>query len=56
MMTRKDYVNVADILLLFRDDLDRRTLVGLIDEFSDMFEEDNPNFKRDKFFRAVMGE
>ena len=56
MMTRKDYVAVADILNLFRDDVEKQTLVDLVNEFSDFFEEDNPNFKREKFSEAVFAE
>ena len=55
-MTRKDYVAVADILNIFRDDVEKQTMLDLINEFSDLFEEDNPNFKRDKFTEAVLAE
>lgn len=56
MMTRKDYVNVADILNLFRNAIDRGIMDDLVNEFSDMFAEDNPNFNRTKFYEAVFAE
>ena len=53
MMTRKDYVSVADILSSFKDLInDSFTYQDLVDEFADMFEADNPNFKFQKFREA----
>ena len=44
-MTRKDYVATAEILNGFKDIiLDEITFADLVDEFSLMFESDNPKF------------
>jgi hypothetical protein len=51
-MTRKDYVIVADVLNPYKDLMDNFTWEDLINDFSDMFFEDNPNFKYDKFKEA----
>ena len=53
MMTRKDYVAVAEILSSFKDLIgDEFTYQDLVDEFGDLFSADNPNFKFDKFREA----
>jgi hypothetical protein len=53
MMTRKDYVAVAEILSDFREGIQNPILFEeLVLEFSDFFSEDNPNFKLDKFVEA----
>lgn len=53
MMTRKDYVNTADILANFKDEIaDKGTFQDLVDEFADMFAGDNPNFNLAKFREA----
>jgi hypothetical protein len=53
MMTRKDYVAVAEILSSYKDLIgDEFTFHDLIDDFGAMFEADNPNFKFDKFLEA----
>lgn len=50
MMTRKDYVAVAEILSSFKDLIsDEFTYHDLVDEFGSMFEADNPNFKFETF-------
>ncbi len=55
MMTRKDYVAVAEILNSFQDVIaDQLTFEDLVNEFADFFAEDNPNFKFDKFREACM--
>ena len=52
-MTRKDYVKVADILAGYKlAMIDGYWWEDLINDFADMFAEDNPNFKRDKFTQA----
>lgn len=51
-MTRKDYVVIADVLNLFKDEITTLTFEDLIDEFSNMLSADNPNFKFDKFYAA----
>ena len=55
MMSRKDYVKVADILASVRNDLDRDTMSHLIEKFSDMFFEDNHNFSPNRFEIACYG-
>jgi hypothetical protein len=53
MMTRKDYVAVAEILSSYKDLIgDEFTFHDLVDDFAGMFEADNPNFKFDKFLEA----
>jgi hypothetical protein len=53
MMTRKDYVAVAEILSSFKDLIgDEFTFHDLVDEFADMFSSDNPNFKYEVFREA----
>ena len=53
MMTRKDYVAVAEILSSFKNLIaDQFTFEHLVDEFADMFSADNPNFKYEKFREA----
>lgn len=54
MMTRKDYVSVADILNLFRDEIDMTVMQDLITEFSDFFAEDNPRFDAKRFEEAIL--
>ena len=57
MMTRKDYVAVAEILADFKPLIaDQFTFEDLVDEFADMFSADNPNFKLDKFREACNNE
>lgn len=55
-MTRKDYYAISDVLNLFRNAIDRGIMEDLVGEFSDMLEEDNPNFNRKRFAEAVFGE
>jgi len=46
MMTRKDYVAVAEILNSFQDLIaDQFTFEDLVNDFADFFASDNPNFK-----------
>lgn len=53
MMTRKDYVAVAEILSDFKSGIDNQVVFeDLVDEFADFFSADNPNFKLDKFREA----
>ena len=52
-MTRKDYVATAKILNEFKDIiLDEITFADLVDEFSLMFESDNPKFSSTVFENA----
>ena len=53
MMTRKDYVIVAQILSSYKDLIgDEFTFHDLVDEFGGMFQADNPRFDSQKFFEA----
>lgn len=53
MMTRKDYVAVAEILSDFREGIQNQILFDeMVDEFADFFSADNSNFKYDKFREA----
>lgn len=53
MMTRKDYVAVAEILSGYKNAMiDGFWFDDLINDFADFFAEDNPNFKEDKFKEA----
>lgn len=54
MMTRKDYVKVAEILKSFGDNVENNhsNFFDLVYDFADMFAEDNPNFQEKKFVQA----
>lgn len=52
MMTRKDYVNTADILWAVRYAISPEIQEFLIKEFSSMFKNDNPNFDPMRFENA----
>ena len=52
MMTRKDYVNTADILWSIRYAVTPEIHEHLISEFSSMFKTDNPNFDPQRFIDA----
>jgi len=55
MMTRKDYVAVAEILSSYKDLIDDVfTFEDLVEDFSAMFAEDNPNFKHEVFREACL--
>jgi len=57
MMTRKDYVKVAEILSSFKDLIgDEFTYHDLVDEFAAMFEADNERFDSNRFFDACTKE
>jgi hypothetical protein len=53
MMTRKDYVKTADILVSYASEMSRDLLEDLVFDFSEMFSEDNPNFDETKFYNAI---
>jgi hypothetical protein len=57
MMTRKDYVAVAEILNNYFSNypVEISDFKELVFDFADMFANDNPNFKEDKFIDAVFG-
>jgi len=56
MMTRKDYVQTANILNVYADHIDFLTLSHIAEEFAQMFAEDNPRFDHQRFIDAVMEE
>ena len=57
MMTRKDYVEVAEIISGYRGAMiDEFWFEDLVNDFSELFEKDNPNFDRSKFKNAVYKE
>ena len=51
-MSRKDYVESARILNKYKGVMDENDFTDLVDDFSFMFEKDNPNFIVDKFWEA----
>jgi hypothetical protein len=53
MMTRKDYVETSKILNSFIDEIPSDTMVKLVENFVEMFQNDNPNFDYIKFLEAV---
>lgn len=53
MMTRKDYVATAEILNKYKSEIPEDVFEDLTDDFSFMFEKDNPNFNSEKFLEAV---
>jgi hypothetical protein len=55
MMTRKDYVKVANILNdIAKPNMSMVPFEDLITEFADMFMADNPNFSPAKFELACL--
>lgn len=56
MMTRKDYIETANILNGYADDIDFLTLAMLAEDFAKMFSEDNERFDHKRFIDAVMKE
>ena len=53
MMTRKDYVAVADILNSYHLEIDPNLMSDLILDFQIFFKKDNPNFDSQRFLDAV---
>ena len=53
MMTRKDYVKTAEILNSFVDVIPSETMVELVEDFVEMFQNDNSNFNYEIFLKAV---
>lgn len=51
-MSRKDYVETARILNKYKSVITETDYTDLVDDFSFMFEKDNPNFISDKFLEA----
>ncbi|OBQ45537.1 MAG: hypothetical protein AN484_00755 [Aphanizomenon flos-aquae WA102] len=56
MMTRKDYIETANILNKFANEIDSKTFQDLIFEFSEWFASDNPRFDENKFWDACTKE
>lgn len=52
MLTRKDYVTLADILESFSELIERFTFEDLVEDIADYCASDNPNFDYDKFRKA----
>jgi hypothetical protein len=55
-MTRKDYVQVANILHSQKVEIDENVFSKLVGQFSDLFQNDNPNFLPARFEVACLGE
>lgn len=54
MMTRKDYVQVAEILNAYHLEIETQIFLDLLSDFQTFFERDNSNFDKDIFRDAVM--
>jgi hypothetical protein len=52
MMTRKDYIETAEILFRVKHAVDEKIHQHLIAEFSEMFANDNPRFDSQRFADA----
>jgi hypothetical protein len=61
-MTRKDYVSTAEILSNYRrtfysvSEKSADAFDEIVNDFADMFAEDNDRFMRSKFIDACLGE
>ena len=51
-MTRKDYIQTANILKSFVDEIPQTTYEDLVQEFADWFQADNDNFDFARFEKA----
>ena len=51
-MTRKDYIQTANILKSFAQDIPHTIYEDLVDAFSDWFKSDNENFDFARFEKA----
>jgi hypothetical protein len=54
MMTRKDYVTTANILNSYAKSIRPEIWVDLVEDFVEMFQNDNPNFDTERFIQAVI--
>ena len=52
MMTRKDYIATAEILKTYSEAMDNFFFEDLVNDFADMFAEDNDRFNRVRFLEA----
>jgi hypothetical protein len=50
MMTRKDYVNTAEILNSYATEIKVEVLEDMINDFIEMFAADNERFDSDRFY------
>ena len=53
MMTRKDYVQTANILNGYKDQIDFILMSEIVLDFSEMFMADNERFDEQRFIDAV---
>ncbi len=51
-MTRKDYIQTANILKEFVDEIPQTTYEDLVNEFAEWFKSDNDNFDYARFEKA----
>ena len=51
-MTRKDYIQTANILKSFVDEIPQTTYEDLVNEFAEWFKADNDNFDFARFEKA----
>ena len=51
-MTRKDYIQTANILKAFSDEIHPQVFEDLVEEFSQWFKSDNDNFDFARFEKA----
>jgi hypothetical protein len=54
MMTRKDYVKIAEILNSYHLDIDAQVFEDLLSDFQIFFKKDNSNFDTTRFRNAVI--
>jgi hypothetical protein len=52
MMTRKDYVQVSNILKSFSGEIHHQVFEDMVEEFVQFFESDNERFDRARFEKA----
>ena len=52
MMSRKDYIKVSDVIKFYKADMSDQLHRDLVNEFSDIFAEDNKNFDSIRFATA----
>ena len=55
MMTRKDYIQTAEILRYYLDQTPS-IVIEIAHDFAEYFADDNPRFNYDKFINAVAGD
>ena len=54
MMTRKDYVKIAEILNAYHLEIEAQIFEDLLSDFQTFFKRDNSNFDKNIFRDAVM--